>query len=99
MELAIINQHEEVVKSLLTLPIWRDLMRNAQRMHDSEGYDTPMRKMIRYLPEVTVWFIDTNLTRTIGGPGKHVYKKLYDYEFYMDSFRVKDWNAPGRAKN
>jgi hypothetical protein len=96
LEIAIVNQEEDVVKELLTLPNWRELMRNAQPIHHSEGYDTPMRKLIRYLPQVAVWLIDTNLTRSFGGQGKHVFKKVYDYEFYMDVYSVKQWYRKGK---
>ncbi len=96
MEIAIVNQEEDVVKELLTLPNWRELMRNAQPIHYSEGYDTPMRKLIRYLPQVAIWMIDNNLTRSLGGHGKHVFKKVYDYEFYMDVYSVKKWYRTGK---
>lgn len=98
LEIAIINQHEHAVKRLLTLPNWRELMSNAQRTYDSEVYDTPMRKLIRYLPEVTIWFIENNLTRTVGGKGKCVFKQVYDYEFYLDEYQVKKWYSGGRCQ-
>ncbi len=96
LEIAIMNQHEDVVKELLTLPNWRELMSNAQRIYHSDAYDTPMRKLIRYMPNVAVWMIETNLTQTVGGQGRHVFKKVYDYEFYMDAYRVKQWYAQGK---
>ncbi|CAF3896320.1 unnamed protein product, partial [Rotaria sp. Silwood1] len=95
LEIAIINQNKKTVEELLTLPNWRELMRNAQRIHNSEGYDTPMRKLIRYMPDVAIWMIEENLSREIGGQGKHVFKKVYDYEFYMDIYRVKQWLTQG----
>ncbi|CAF1313188.1 unnamed protein product [Adineta ricciae] len=75
LEIAIMNQHKEVVRELLTLPNWRELMSNAQRIDNSEGYDTPMRKLIRYMPDVTIWMIEEKLTRTIGGQGKNIFKE------------------------
>ncbi|CAF4160294.1 unnamed protein product, partial [Adineta steineri] len=74
LEIAIVNQHEDIVKELLTLPNWRDLMRNSHPVKDTEAYDTPMRKLIRYMPNVTIWMIDRNLTRTVGGHGDQVFK-------------------------
>ncbi len=96
MEIAIINQNESIVKELLTLPNWRELMRNAHPIDNSEAYDTPMRKLIRYLPKVAIWMIEEKLTRTFGGPGKNVFKKVYDYEFYMDVYRVKQWHRQSK---
>ncbi len=75
-------------------------MRNAQPIPpDLKAYDTPMRKLIRYMPEVAIWFIERNLTRTLGGQGKHVFKKIYDYEFYMDFYRVKQWHTQGKKNS
>ncbi len=96
LEIAIMNQKEEIVKELLTLPNWRELMRNAQKIPHTEAYDTPMRKLIRYMPEVTIWMIDRNLTRRLGGQGRHVFKTVYDYEFYADIFLVRKWYAQGK---
>jgi hypothetical protein len=99
LEIAIMNQHEEIVKELLTLPNWRQLMRNAQPIPHTEAYDTPMRKLIRYMPKVTIWMIDRNLTRRLGGQGKHVFKTVYDYEFYVDIYLVKKWHTHGKKIN
>jgi len=96
LEIAIINQKEDIVKELLTLPNWRELMRNAQPIHNSEAYDTPMRKLIRYLPQVAVWMIENKLTRSFGGQGKLVFKKVYDYEFYMDIYSIKPWHRKSK---
>lgn len=96
LEIAIINQNKKAAMELLTLPNWRELMSNAQPIQNSEAYDTPMRKLIRYMPKVAIWMIDENLTRTLGGQGKHVFKKVYDYEFYMDVHRVKQWHTQGK---
>ncbi|CAF1171068.1 unnamed protein product [Adineta steineri] len=95
LDIAIVNQHEDIVKELLTLPNWRDLMRNSHPVKDTEAYDTPMRKLIRYMPNVTIWMIDRNLTRTVGGHANHVFKKLYDYEFYEDISLVRKWYTQG----
>ncbi len=96
LEIAIVNQNESTVKELLTLPNWRELMRNAQPINTSEAYDTPMRKLIRYLPNIAVWMIEKKLTRIIGGQGKHVFRKVYDYEFYMDIYQIKQWYQQGK---
>jgi hypothetical protein len=66
------------------------------KLEDTQAYYTPMRKLIRYMPHVTIWMIDRNLTRTVGGHGNHVFKKLYDYEFYEDIFLVKKWYTRGK---
>lgn len=95
LEVAIINQQEDIVRKLMEHPSWRQMMRNAQPIDDSEAYDTPMRKVIRYMPDVAVWIIDNKLTTVIGGPGRKVHKVAYDYELYEDMALVRDWCAQG----
>ena len=70
-------------------------MRNAQPIPGTEAFDTPMRKLIRYMPDITVWLIDNKLTTVVGGPGQKMHKTIYDYEFYEDIFTVKSWYTQG----
>ena len=96
LEIAIINQQKDVVKELLRHSTWREMMRNAQLIENTEAFDTPMRKLIRYMPDIAIWLIENNLTKVIGGPGQKTYKTIYDYEFYEDIYTVKDWYTQGR---
>ena len=95
LEICIQKQHEEIVKYLLQRPNWREMMRNAQRIKDTDAYDTPMRKLIRYMPNVALWMVEEKLTRRVGGKGQKVSKEIYDYEFYEDMYKVKQWYAQG----
>jgi hypothetical protein len=95
LEIAIMNQQKQVVQLLLKHSTWKEMMRNAQPIEKTEAFDTPMRKLIRYMPDMTVWLIDNKLTTVIGGPGQKIYKTIYDYEFYEDIFTVKDWYTQG----
>ncbi|CAF3715438.1 unnamed protein product [Adineta steineri] len=95
LEICIEEQHVELVKYLLQLPNWREMMRNAQIIEDTDAYDTPMRKLIRYMPDVALWVIEEKLTRKVGGAGQKVSKEIYDYEFYEDMNTVKQWYAQG----
>ncbi|CAF1519638.1 unnamed protein product, partial [Rotaria sordida] len=70
LDIAIIGQHEKLVKELFSHDSWRDMMRNAQPIDESEGFDTPMRKLIRYMPNVAAWVIDEKFTTVVGGPGQ-----------------------------
>jgi hypothetical protein len=89
------GQHEEIVKYLLSRPNWKELMRNAQQIEKTDAYDTPMRKLIRYMPSVALWMIKEKLTQKVGGAGQKVSKEIYDYEFYEDMCMVKQWYAGG----
>jgi hypothetical protein len=91
LELAIINQAQKIVEQLLNHPTWREMMRNAQLIKDTEAFDTPMRKLIRYMPDMALWLIENKLTKIVGGPGQKVYQTIYDYEFYEDMLKVRSW--------
>lgn len=58
LEITIINQQEKVGQELLEYSIWRDMMRNAQPIEKSKGFDTPMRKLIRYMPNMANWLVN-----------------------------------------
>lgn len=95
LEISIQQQHKEIVKYLLRRSNWREMMRNAQPIESTDAYDTPMRKLIRYMPDMALWVINERLTRKIGGEGQKVLKEIYDYEFYEDMRTVKQWYAQG----
>ncbi|CAF4189650.1 unnamed protein product, partial [Adineta steineri] len=95
LEISIQKQHEEIARYLLQLPNWREMMRNAQPIDATDAYDTPMRKLIRYMPDVAFWMIEEKLTRKVGGEGQKVSQEIYDYEFYEDMYTVKEWYKQG----
>ena len=96
LEIAITHQHKTIVEELFQQATWREMMRNAQPIEGTEAFDTPMRKLIRYMPDTAVWLIDNKLTQIVGGPGQKIHKIIYDYEFYEDVYTVKDWYLQGR---
>jgi endonuclease YncB( thermonuclease family) len=67
------------------------MMRNAQPIKDTDAYGTPMRKLIRYMPDVALWMIQEKLTKVVGGENQKLYQEIYDYEFYEDMHLVKQW--------
>lgn len=97
LEIAIMNQHKKVVQLLLEHSTWKQMMRNAQPIEKTEAFDTPMRKLIRYMPEMAIWLIENRLTKVVGGPGQKIHKTIYDYEFYEDMFTAKDWYKQGKS--
>ncbi len=71
-------------------------MRNAQSIEDTEAFDTPMRKLIRFMPDMANWLIEKKLKQIVGGPGQKICKVIYDYEFYEDYYLVKNWYTQGK---
>ncbi|CAF1382057.1 unnamed protein product [Adineta ricciae] len=99
LEIAITHQRKDIVQELFKHSAWKEMMRNAQPIENTEAFDTPMRKLIRYMPDMAVWLINNKFTRIVGGPGEKVYKTIYDYEFYEDMFKVKHWYSPNPDSN
>jgi hypothetical protein len=53
LEIAITHQQEEVVKDvLLDHPTWKQMMRSAQPIEDTEAYDTPKTLFIKYVNRI-----------------------------------------------
>ncbi|CAF2588467.1 unnamed protein product [Rotaria sp. Silwood2] len=102
LELAILN-HNEGVARLLLLEFydWRPMLQNAQIILDStaNAYDTPLRKLIRYMPDLARDVIDQQFTRTSGFENMTVNKEIYDYEFFEDHLTVKHWYSKVKTSN
>jgi len=98
LELSILNHNEDVTR-LLTLEYrdWRPMFQNAQRIYDSttDAFDTPLRKLIRYMPDLATEVIDEQFTRISGAETMNVDKQIYDYEFFEDQLTVKQWYSKG----
>ena len=62
------------------------MLQNAQIILNAntnvQAYDTPIRKLIRYMPELATDVIDEQFTRTSGAENMTVDKQIYDYEFF-----------------
>ena len=100
LEMAIMSHNEDVVRLLvLESSEWRPMLRNAQRLTGSarNAFDTPVRKLIRYMPKLMAEVIDERFTRTNGSENMTVNQQIFDYEFFEDQLVVKEWYSEGRA--
>jgi hypothetical protein len=99
LEMAIMSHNEDVVRLLvLESSEWRPMLRNAQRLTGSakNAFDTPIRKLIRYMPKLMTEVIDERFTRTNGSENMTVNQQIFDYEFFEDQLVVKEWYSEGR---
>ena len=100
LEMAIMNHNEDVVRLLLLESSeWRPMLRNAQRISGSakDAFDTPVRKLIRYMPELMAEVIDERFTRINGSENMTVNQQIFDYEFFEDQLIVREWYSEGRV--
>ncbi|CAF1436980.1 unnamed protein product [Adineta ricciae] len=100
LEVAIVQQNEDVVKYLLDDENGFDLMRNAQ-IHEKPSswrslfgkrykVDTPMRKLIRKMPKMALYMLN-KCSMTVGQSGTSVFKMILVFELLEDQYTVKDW--------
>ncbi|CAF2069611.1 unnamed protein product [Rotaria magnacalcarata] len=97
LEVAILNNHQLTVHEFLNHETWTKSLRNAQlqtRLNSSsskyENLSTPLRKLIRYMPNEA----DQVFTRSmieIGGSEENSYKIIFNYEFLEDQFSIFKW--------
>ena len=102
LEVAIEANNEEVVRYLIESDNCFDLMRNSQIREKNRGcfstltqqcaVDTPMRKLIRKMPQMALLVLDKCLME-VGTKRTAVHKNIFVYEFLEDQFTVKKWRA------
>ncbi|CAF4522440.1 unnamed protein product [Rotaria socialis] len=102
LEVAIEANNEEVVRYLIENDNCFDLMRNSQiRKNKRHWYsllarhcevDTPMRKLIRKMPNMALLVLDKCSMR-VGIKGTNVSKNIFVYEFLEDQFTVNKWKG------
>ncbi len=49
-----------------------------------------MRKLIKLMPDMALIIID-KCTITVGAERSHLYKNIYNYEFFEDQYSIFDW--------
>ena len=90
LETAILNGNRSFVEHLLNLnniPLFKNLLRNAQILDRHYHHiDTPLRKLVTYMPELAYRVLDICITY-IGE--KH--KIIYDFQFLEDHCSILQW--------
>jgi ankyrin repeat protein len=100
LEIAILNNHQSTVQEFLRHKTWMKSLRNAQIQMTSSGkyedLSTPLRKLIRYMPNEA----DEVFTRCMtekGGSEDYSHEIIYNYEFLEDQYSIFTWKQ-GRKK-
>ena len=68
----------------------RSLMPFYHFSTDPYVVDTPMRRLIKTMPNMALKVLD-KCTKTIGDAKSNVHKQFYDYEFLEDQYVIHDW--------
>ncbi|XP_077977720.1 transient receptor potential cation channel subfamily A member 1 homolog [Glandiceps talaboti] len=86
LDLAIEYNHQEVAMVIVEHPKWKDVMRNVNIDEETNNYDTPMRKMIRKMPEVAKKVLDKGICGNKKDPSDVQYAITFDFSFIDDTF-------------
>ncbi len=97
LEVAIINYNRSFINYIFDLKKcqWEMLMQNAQINDKGTHVDTPMRKMIRYMPDIACKVFDKCIEIN---PDKNDQlkekkkKRFYDFQFVEDHCHVQEWD-------
>lgn len=96
LEVAILNNHQLTVREFLNHKTWTKSLRNAQvpltsnNNNKHEHLSTPLRKLIRYMPNEANEVFSRSITE-IGGSDDYSYKIIFNNEFLEDQFSIFKW--------
>ncbi|XP_070568396.1 transient receptor potential cation channel subfamily A member 1 homolog isoform X2 [Ptychodera flava] len=86
LDLAIDNNKKDVAMAIINHPNWKKAMENATADPSTGIYDTPMRKLIRKMPDAAEKVLQ-RCTKANDKPIEHPeYKISFEYDFMDDMF-------------
>ena len=105
LEVAILNNHQSTVREFFKHQTWKHSLRNAQiqpmlerkKSRKYEDLSTPLRKLIRYMPNEAEE-VFTKCMREFGGSEDYAYKIIFNYEFLEDQLSIFKWKQGEKAK-
>lgn len=104
LEIAIINNHHLTAQEFLKHKTWLKSLRNSQiemisetNSRKYEDLSTPLRKLIRYMPNEAEEVFTRSMTE-IGGSEDYSYKIIFNYELLEDQLAIFKWKQGRREK-
>eukprot|EP00057_Strongylocentrotus_purpuratus_P022835 XP_011677309.1 PREDICTED: transient receptor potential cation channel subfamily A member 1 homolog isoform X2 [Strongylocentrotus purpuratus] len=93
LDYAIDNGHENIADFILSHDKWREVMSVSILDDDTYERTTPMRKLIKNMPDIAKRVMDRCITvSSEAGPTDSEFWVQFDYEFLEDSF--SNWDRP-----
>lgn len=92
LDLAINHGHKDVALALISSAKWREVLQNETRTSGLKGYrETPMRKLIRKMPDVAEVAFNKCTTSNTNNTDDDDYAITFNYEFLDDVYA--DWQS------
>ncbi|XP_070189214.1 transient receptor potential cation channel subfamily A member 1 homolog [Littorina saxatilis] len=87
LDIAIDNNHSNVAMLLINSEVWQQALRNSSEDPETGKIDTPMRKLIRKMPDVAERCFDRCLSYgQEKNPERPLYEITFNYEFLDDAY-------------
>ncbi|XP_013400960.1 transient receptor potential cation channel subfamily A member 1 homolog [Lingula anatina] len=89
LDMAIDCNHENVAMAIVKSDKWEEAMKNQTAVSKDLGKDTPLRKLIRKMPDVAEKVFNKCMKPNMTNPENSDCEKIYNYEYLDDTFA--DW--------
>ncbi|XP_048242568.1 serine/threonine-protein phosphatase 6 regulatory ankyrin repeat subunit B-like isoform X4 [Haliotis rufescens] len=102
LDLAIMHGHKDIARYILRHDLWREALRNhvspkKKNKRSSRKIVTPMRRLIRDMPDLAYEVLERSVTTTVISDGeKKKEEKTYNFEFVDDLY--ENWAIPKKKK-
>ncbi|KAL4233750.1 hypothetical protein ACF0H5_008430 [Mactra antiquata] len=91
LDYAIDNNNADTAECIIKSNDWQEALRNHTLDLNSNRHDTPMRKMIRKMPEVAEAVFNRCMTNNKESLESKDYQVTFNYEFLDDLYSVHYW--------
>ncbi|KAL4233751.1 hypothetical protein ACF0H5_008431 [Mactra antiquata] len=97
LDLAIDNNNADTAECIIKSNYWQEALRNHTLDLNSNRHDTPMRKMIRKMPDVAEEVFNRCMTDNKESLESYNYQITFNYEFLDDLYSVLNWSEKGSS--
>lgn len=95
LDLAIDNNHPDVALTIINSDVWEDALRNETSELNTEMKSTPMRKLIKKMPDVAETVFNKCMTDNKKSFEHPDYKVTFNWEFLDDVYSLGTWREAG----
>ncbi|XP_071099824.1 transient receptor potential cation channel subfamily A member 1 homolog isoform X3 [Haliotis cracherodii] len=102
LDLAIMHGHKDTARYILRHDLWREALRNhvspkKKHKRSSRKIVTPMRRLIRDMPDLAYEVLERSVTTTVISDGEKMKEETtYNFEFVDDLY--ENWAIPKKKK-
>ncbi|XP_033741695.1 transient receptor potential cation channel subfamily A member 1 homolog [Pecten maximus] len=99
LDLAIDNNHPDVALTIINSEMWEDALRNETSELGTFVMSTPMRKLIKKMPDVAEAVFNKCMTDNKKSFEHPDYKVTFNYEFLDDVYSLATWRETGPSES